>query len=122
MHVSEKSKPTKPSTPSRAKRFSSRKKLRRTDGFQLIHALVDSLYVWKEGATHEDFERLAREIEEQNTAFPLAIESVYRYVVFLPSKQYAGCARTESLLCRWRRRRSQEFAASNADAMTRLRC
>jgi DNA polymerase-2 len=58
------------------------------DGFQLIHALVDSLYVWKEGATREDFERLAREIEEK-TRLPLAIEAVYRYVVFLPSKQYA---------------------------------
>src|SRR2546427_7454035 len=49
--------------------------------------MVDTHYVWKEGATHEDFERLARDIEDQ-TRLPLAIESVYRYVVFLPSKQY----------------------------------
>ena len=56
-------------------------------GFTLLHALVDSLYVWKEGATREDFERLAREIEDK-TRLPLAIEAVYRYVVFLPSKQY----------------------------------
>ena len=48
---------------------------------------MDSLYVWREGATHEDFEELARNIEER-TQLPLAIESVYRYVVFLPSKQY----------------------------------
>ena len=33
-------------------------------------------------------ERLANEIETK-TQLPLAIESVYRYVVFLPSKQYA---------------------------------
>ena len=64
------------------------KEIAENDGFQLIHALVDSLYVWKEGATHEDFERLANEIETR-TRLPLAIESVYRYVVFLPSKQYA---------------------------------
>jgi len=64
------------------------KEIAENDGFQLIHALVDSLYVWKEGATREDFERLAREIEEK-TRLPLAIESVYRYVIFLPSKQYA---------------------------------
>ena len=57
-------------------------------GLTLLHALVDSLYVWKEGATREDFERLAREIEVK-TRLPLAIEAVYRYVVFLPSKQYA---------------------------------
>jgi DNA polymerase elongation subunit (family B) len=41
-----------------------------------------------QGATHEDYERLSQEIEDR-TRLPLAIESVYRYVVFLPSKQYA---------------------------------
>jgi len=63
------------------------KEIAESRGYELLHAVVDSLYVWKEGATHEDFERLARDIEEQ-TRLPLAIESVYRYVVFLPSKQY----------------------------------
>jgi DNA polymerase-2 len=64
------------------------KELAEGQGYELIHALVDSLYVWKEGATHTDYERLAQEIEDK-TRLPLAIESVYRYVVFLPSKQYA---------------------------------
>jgi DNA polymerase-2 len=64
------------------------KEIAEADGFELIHALVDSLYVWKEGATREDYERLSQEIENR-TRLPLAIESVYRYVVFLPSKQYA---------------------------------
>jgi DNA polymerase-2 len=64
------------------------KEIAEADGFELIHALVDSLYVWKEGATREDYERLSQEIENK-TRLPLAIESVYRYVVFLPSKQYA---------------------------------
>jgi DNA polymerase II len=64
------------------------KEIAEADGFELIHALVDSLYVWKEGATREDYERLSQEIESR-TRLPLAIESVYRYVVFLPSKQYA---------------------------------
>ncbi len=49
---------------------------------------MNSLYVWKEGATREDYERLSQQIEDR-TRLPLAIESVYRYVVFLPSKQYA---------------------------------
>jgi DNA polymerase elongation subunit (family B) len=39
------------------------KEIAENNGFTLLHALVDSLYVWKEGATREDFERLAREIE-----------------------------------------------------------
>src|ERR1700732_2375093 len=55
------------------------KEIAENDGFQLIHALVDSLYVWKDGATREDFARLANEIETK-TRLPLAIESVYRYV------------------------------------------
>ena len=63
------------------------KEIAESRGFELLHALVDSLYVWREGATHEDFEELAKDIEER-THLPLAIESVYRYVVFLPSKQY----------------------------------
>ena len=33
---------------------------------------MDSLYVWREGATHEDFEELAKDIEER-THLPLAI-------------------------------------------------
>jgi DNA polymerase II len=64
------------------------KEMAESRGFELIHALVDSLYVWRKGATREDFEQLAKDIEDQ-THLPLAIESVYRYVVFLPSKQYA---------------------------------
>ena len=55
-------------------------------GYRVLHALVDSLYVQKEGATREDYENLSREIE-QRTGLPMALEAVYRYVVFLPSKQ-----------------------------------
>jgi len=32
------------------------KEIAESRGFELLHALVDSLYVWREGATHEDFE------------------------------------------------------------------
>jgi DNA polymerase-2 len=64
------------------------KEIAEADGFELIHAIVDSLYVWKEGATREDYERLSQQIEN-GTRLPLAIESIYRYVVLLPSKQYA---------------------------------
>lgn len=55
-------------------------------GFRVLHALVDSLYVQRAGATDEDYKQLAREIEAQ-TRLPLAVEAVYRYVVFLPSKE-----------------------------------
>ena len=58
-------------------------------GFELLHALVDSLYVRKERATREAYERLALEIEAR-TQLPITVEAVYRFVVFLPSKQFAN--------------------------------
>jgi DNA polymerase-2 len=63
------------------------KELVENRGFELLHALVDSLYVHKHGAAREDYEELAREIGAR-TRLPIAIEAVYRYIVFLPSKQY----------------------------------
>jgi len=63
------------------------KEIAENRGFELLHALVDSLYVRKDGATREDYEQLVQEIEEK-TRLPLAIEAVYRFVVFLPSKQF----------------------------------
>jgi DNA polymerase II len=63
------------------------KEMAENRGFELLHALVDSLYVWKDKANREDYEELAREIEAQ-TRLPLAIEAIYRYIVFLPSKRF----------------------------------
>jgi DNA polymerase-2 len=57
-------------------------------GYQILHALVDSLYVQKPGATRADYEALNDEIAAR-TQLPLAIEALYRYVVFLPSRQFA---------------------------------
>jgi DNA polymerase II len=56
-------------------------------GYEILHALVDSLYVQKAGATRGDYEALNAEIAAR-TQLPLAIEAVYRYVVFLPSRQF----------------------------------
>ncbi len=64
------------------------KEIAEEQGFQVLHALVDSLYVQRANATHEDYEQLARHIEA-SVGLPLALEAVYRYVVFLPSKQSA---------------------------------
>ena len=56
-------------------------------GYEILHALVDSLYVQKAGAVRADYEALTAEIETR-TQLPLAIEALYRYVVFLPSRQF----------------------------------
>ena len=57
-------------------------------GFEVLHALVDSLYVQRAGATREDIERLIQTIERA-TRLPIDLEAIYHYVVFLPSKQFA---------------------------------
>jgi DNA polymerase-2 len=64
------------------------KELAEDRGYEILHALVDSLYVRKAGAERGDFEALVEEIAAR-TGLPLAIEAVYRYVVFLPSRQFA---------------------------------
>ncbi|HYS23332.1 MAG TPA: DNA polymerase domain-containing protein, partial [Candidatus Eisenbacteria bacterium] len=56
-------------------------------GYEVLHALVDSLYVRKAGATRVEYEALTAEIAAR-TQLPLAIEAIYRYVVFLPSRQF----------------------------------
>jgi DNA polymerase elongation subunit (family B) len=58
-------------------------------GFRILHAIVDSVYVQKAGATRHDFELLAERIE-QATGLPIALDAIYRYIVFLPSKRFEG--------------------------------
>jgi DNA polymerase elongation subunit (family B) len=67
-------------------------------GYRVLHALVDSLYIQRLGATREDYARMVREIERE-TGLPMALESVYRYVVFLPSKQHAEVPAPNRFFC-----------------------
>ncbi|MCS7095138.1 MAG: hypothetical protein NZ988_04960, partial [Thaumarchaeota archaeon] len=54
-------------------------------GFEVVHGIVDSLWVRKEGATEEEYFGLVRSIEEE-TGLPAALEGIYRWIAFLPSK------------------------------------
>jgi DNA polymerase-2 len=56
-------------------------------GFEVIHGIVDSLWVKKPGATEEDFEELRGEIEEA-IGLPLAFDGIYRWIAFLPSRMH----------------------------------
>ena len=58
-------------------------------GFRVMHGIVDSLWLKKEGAGEEDYQRLRREIEAE-TGFDLSFEGIYKWIAFLPSKVYAG--------------------------------
>jgi DNA polymerase-2 len=51
----------------------------------VIHGIVDSLWVKKEGARDADYLALKDEIEAQ-TRFDLSFEGVYKWIAFLPSK------------------------------------
>ncbi len=58
-------------------------------GFKMLHALVDSMWLHKTGATREDYEVLARAVTDA-TALPIFVEGVYRWIGFLPSKTHRG--------------------------------
>lgn len=61
--------------------------LAESQGFRLIHGIVDSLWLKKEGATEKDYLRLRAEIEAA-TGLPVSFEGIYRWIVFLPSKTH----------------------------------
>ena len=55
-------------------------------GFEVLHMYVDGLWVKKPGAkTPADFQPLLDEILER-TGLPIALDGVYRWVAFLPSR------------------------------------
>ncbi|MGP8125673.1 MAG: DNA polymerase domain-containing protein [Nitrososphaerales archaeon] len=56
-----------------------------TRGFDVIHGIVDSLWMKKEGAGREDYLELGSEIESE-TGFSMSFEGIYKWVAFLPSK------------------------------------
>ena len=54
-------------------------------GFSVVHGIVDSLWLKKEGASSEDYERLSQEICD-SIDLPLDFDGLYKWIVFLPSK------------------------------------
>ena len=58
-------------------------------GFEIVHGIVDSLYLKKEGTADMDFTELCREITEK-TGLSISYEGRYRWIVFLPSKTHFG--------------------------------
>jgi DNA polymerase I len=55
------------------------------NGFTILHGIVDSLWLQKEGTTESDYERLCAEIERE-TGFKISFEGIYRWVAFLKSR------------------------------------
>jgi DNA polymerase elongation subunit (family B) len=70
-------------------------------GYEVIHGIVDSLWLSRKGATEADYAALCREIESV-AHFRIVLEGIYKWIVFLPSKvnsslqvanRYFGCFR-----------------------------
>jgi DNA polymerase-2 len=55
-------------------------------GFQMIHALTDSLWIQKPGTSPEHYETLAQELSEETT-IPISFEGLFKWINFVPSKQ-----------------------------------
>ena len=57
-------------------------------GFEILHAIVDSIWIKKkkkDTINKNDYENLKTEIENQ-TGFPISFEGIYKWIVFVPSK------------------------------------
>ena len=63
------------------------KEIAEARGYRMLHALVDSMWLQRPGATREDYESLAREVTGA-TALPIFVEGVYRWLAFLPSRTH----------------------------------
>lgn len=61
------------------------KEIAEARGFRLLHALTDSLWIHKPRAQPAEYDALVRAIE-QATHLPIALEGLYRWVAFLPSR------------------------------------
>lgn len=55
-------------------------------GFRVLHGLTDCLWIAKPGMSREELEELCREITRA-TGVSMALEGVYRWLAFLPSRQ-----------------------------------
>jgi len=63
----------------------SAKEVAEAEGFSFLHGLTDALWVERKGASEDDYRRLADAITAE-TGMPIALEGVYRWIAFLPSK------------------------------------
>jgi DNA polymerase-2 len=56
------------------------------EGFELLHAITDSLWIRKKNLREEEVLELCRKIS-QATGITMSLEGIYRWMAFLPSKE-----------------------------------
>jgi DNA polymerase-2 len=67
------------------------KEIAEREGFSFLHGLTDAVWVMRDGATEGEYRRLAEAITA-DTGMPIALEGVYRWLAFLPSKRNPSVA------------------------------
>lgn len=98
------------------------------EGFSLLHAIVDSIWITKPGITEGETKALAEEISRR-TGIAVAVEGIYRFLIFPPSRtrpglgvpnRYAGVFRDGTIKVRGlelRRRDTPRFVAETQEAI-----
>lgn len=61
------------------------KEIAEGQGYHFLHAIVDCMWIKKEGATQEDYERLAADVSSA-VGIDLSLEGIYRWILFPSSK------------------------------------
>ncbi|MGH9876299.1 MAG: DNA polymerase domain-containing protein [Nitrososphaerales archaeon] len=64
-------------------------KVAENNAYEIVHGIVDSLWLKKRNATEEDYADLCSQIKKE-TELPISFEGIYKWVAFLPSKMYDG--------------------------------
>jgi DNA polymerase elongation subunit (family B) len=59
-------------------------KLAESKGFEVVHGIIDSVYIKKKNISEKEVKDLCREIE-QLVGIPISFEGIFKWVVFLPS-------------------------------------
>jgi len=59
-------------------------KLAEEKGFEIVHGIIDSLYIKKKGITEKEVKDFCEEIE-QLTGIPIDFDGIFKWVVYLPS-------------------------------------
>ncbi len=61
------------------------KEIAEEHGFHLLHAIIDCVWIKKEGATEREYENLARAIS-QRVGIDISLEGIYNWILFPASK------------------------------------
>ncbi len=64
-------------------------KIAENNAYEIVHGIVDSLWLKKRNVTEEDYNELCSQIEKE-TQLPISFEGLYKWIAFLPSKIYVG--------------------------------